>query len=267
MEQGYDIFCDGITVKYYADCECYENTNTDHCHDRYEITYLLSARGKYIIEGSEHSAVPGMLLLISPMSYHRVELDSDRVSEGYTIYFSRESLSSSVVGMLDRITAGGENHGLIFSQNLVSDHLSSCFERFSLALKFDECEKAAYMQAVLSEIVILLSATEGERIARSEDELGARVAEYINSNIDRSISLDRLARRFFVSKYYLCRAFKNYAGTSPHAYINQKRIIYAKQLIDSGMTASKAAERVGFGDYSAFYRAYTKIVGKSPTAD
>jgi homocysteine S-methyltransferase len=40
----------------------------------------------------------------------------------------------------------------------------------------------------------------------------------------------------------------------------------AKQLIEAGETASRAAYRVGFGDYSAFYRAYVKIVGKSPTA-
>ena len=122
------------------------------------------------------------------------------------------------------------------------------------------------MQAVLSEIIILLSAAEGERITHLGEELGARVTAYLNDNIDKNISLDRLARRFFVSKYYLCRAFKSYSGISIHAYVNQKRILHAKQLIASGMTASHAAERVGFGDYSAFYRAYTKIVGKSPTA-
>ena len=267
MAQGYNIFCDGITVEYFTECGCFEKNNTDHCHDRYEITYLLSAGGKYIVEGSEHPAEPGVLLLITPMSYHRVELVSNITTEGYTIYFGRESLSSAVASMLDRITAEGRTHGLAFSKNLLSDHLASCFERFSLSERFDESERNAYMQALLSEIIILLSATEGERMARSNDELGARVAEYINNNIERSISLERLARRFFVSKYYLCRAFKSYAGISPHAYINQKRIIYAKLLIASGMTASRAAERVGFGDYSAFYRAYTKIVGKSPTAD
>jgi AraC-like DNA-binding protein len=43
--------------------------------------------------------------------------------------------------------------------------------------------------------------------------------------------------------------------------------MYARQLIESGTTAAGAAEKVGFGDYSAFYRAYVKIVGKSPTAN
>ena len=100
----------------------------------------------------------------------------------------------------------------------------------------------------------------------NEGELGARVIRYLNENITRDVSLDSLAKRFFVSKYYLCRAFKKHNGISVHGYINQKRVMYAKQLIESGETASGAAYKVGFGDYSAFYRAYVKLVGKAPTA-
>jgi AraC-like DNA-binding protein len=74
-----------------------------------------------------------------------------------------------------------------------------------------------------------------------------------------------LAKRFFVSKYYLCRAFKRHNGISVHGYVNQKRVMYAKQLIEAGETASGAAYRVGFGDYSAFYRAYVKQLGVAPT--
>ena len=85
-------------------------------------------------------------------------------------------------------------------------------------------------------------------------------------NLSRDVSLDTLARRFFVSKYYLCRAFKKHNGVSVHGYINHKRVMYAKQLIEQGETASGAAYKVGFGDYSAFYRAYVKIIGKAPTA-
>ena len=39
----------------------------------------------------------------------------------------------------------------------------------------------------------------------------------------------------------------------------------AVELIEAGETASSAAYRVGFGDYSSFYRAYVKIIGEPPT--
>ena len=38
----------------------------------------------------------------------------------------------------------------------------------------------------------------------------------------------------------------------------------AKGMIENGETAANAAFRVGFGDYSSFYRAYKKALGHSP---
>ena len=101
---------------------------------------------------------------------------------------------------------------------------------------------------------------------RGDSEIGVRVIRYLNDNITADISLDMLAKRFFVSKYHLCRAFKKHNGISVHGYVNQKRVLYAKQLIEAGETASRAAYQVGFGDYSAFYRAYVKVMGKAPTS-
>ena len=145
--------------------------------------------------------------------------------------------------------------------------LNFAFERFEHAVTLPEDERQAFVKVLLAEIIILLSASAGERMQHTEEELGARVIRYLNSHIEHNINLDKLAKRFFVSKYYLCRAFKKHNGISIHGYIIQKRIAYAKQLIESGETASGAAYKVGFGDYSAFYRAYVKIVGTAPTAD
>lgn len=266
MKAEQELICDHISISYFDSDKNHDAFKSDHCHDKYEITYLLSASGKYTVEGSEHTVAPGTLLFINPMSYHKVELNTDVYTEGYTVHFSLDALSPSVTSILLSLADDGKLGGLVFTKDFLSDNLVNCFERFSVCERLNEVESAAYMQAILSEIIILLSAAEGERITHLGEELGARVTSYLNDNIEKSVSLDKLARRFFVSKYYLCRAFKSYSGISIHAYVNQKRIMYAKQLIASGMTASHAAERVGFGDYSAFYRAYTKIVGKSPTA-
>lgn len=267
MKNRYELSAENISVSYYFGNCFLHSINGDHCHDKYEITYLVSGSGRYIVEGSEHKLTRGTLIFIDPMSYHRVEVDSADEVEAYTIYFEKSALTASVRGLLDKLTVNGNGRGFIFPPRFVCEELSGCFERFAVTEKLNEAEKNAYIEVLLSEILILLSAAEGERMVGSEEELGARVATYLNKNIEKKLSLDRLARKFFVSKYYLCRAFKCYSGISLHAYVNQKRIMYAHQLIKSGVTASDAAERVGFGDYSAFYRAYVKILGKSPTAE
>ena len=266
MKNGYEITTNTISVCNFTS-EDSQHLCGDHCHDKYEITFFLKASGKYIVEGGEQTVASGTLLLINPMSYHKVMLDSDTDTEGYTVCFNRAALPEAVAEVFDRFTTVKEGDGSFYSTEAVSDRIVSVFDRFEIALELGALERFAYMQALLSEIIVFLSASAGEQITHTDEELGARVAKYLNSNIERNISLDRLARRFFVSKYHLCRAFKSYSGTTVHSYVNHKRIIYAKGLIESGVTASRAAERVGFGDYSAFYRAYVKIVGKSPTAE
>ena len=243
-----------------------ERSGVNHCHDCYEIMYVISGAGKYIVEGSEFSLNKRSLVLVRPLAYHKACSVGEASYEACVLRFSKDALSGSALSMLERLINEDEN-GRYFSPNAVSDSLISAFDRFESASRLPLPEKNAYSEALLSEIIILLSAAAGEKMTFADDELGARVIRYLNSNIEKSLSLDKLAKRFFVSKYHLCRAFKKHSGTSVHSYINHKRIMYAKQLIDAGQTAQSVAYKVGFGDYSAFYRAYVKIVGKSPRAE
>jgi AraC-like DNA-binding protein len=170
---------------------------------------------------------------------------------------------------LSLLTCVSEDPGLNLNAMLFDENgtLISAFERYAVAASLSDEEREAYMRILLSEIVLLLSVSRGDKISADDGELGAKVIRYLNDNITANITLDKLAKRFFVSKYYLCRAFKKHNGISIHGYVNQKRVMYAKQLMEEGETASGAAYRVGFGDYSAFYRAYIKVIGTSPVAE
>ena len=204
-------------------------------------------------------------MLIRPFAYHHLSLDPSCVYERHLIHFHKSSLSSDALRLLEGMTSSDEDSGKYYQPRSLGNTVVSVFDRLEIAVNLPELEREAYVKTLLSELIILLSASTGEFMVQNEDELGARVIRYLNSRIGSDVSLDSLAKRFFVSKYYLCRAFKKHNGVSVHGYINQKRIMYAKQLIESGETASGAAYKVGFGDYSAFYRAYVKIVGRSPT--
>jgi len=241
-------------------------TSKNHCHDCYEILYVASGEGKYIVEGREFDLYGRTLVLIRPLAYHTMRVDSPTTFDAYVLRFSQNMLSGETLSMFRRLIDGDEN-GRYFTPDVISDALISAIDRFESAGKLPNLERDAYCRTLLSEIIILLSASSGEKMTFSDDELGARAMRYLNSNIEKNVSLDKLAGRFFVSKFHLCRAFKKYSGTSVHSYINHKRITYAKQLIESGETAQSAAFRVGFGDYSAFYRAYVKIIGHSPRAE
>lgn len=238
-----------------------------HCHDRYEILYIVSGEGKYMVEGTEYPLHPRTLMFIRPFEYHCLMLDKNTDYSRYCIHFSQSALAPEAYKLLEDMSASDSSRGNYYSSAALPAVIDSVFDRFDTAEQLPEESRRIFMRALLTELVVILSSTSGEHHSADDGELGARVIKYLNSNIDKDVSLDKLARRFFVSKYYLCRAFKKHNGISVHGYVNHKRVMYAKQLIESGETASGAAYKVGFGDYSAFYRAYVRIIGKAPTQD
>ncbi len=269
MDKTVRIDTKGVSYSHSVeDCAKREMLATRHCHDNYEILYVASGNGRYILEGSEFPLYPRTLVIIKPFEYHYVEIDKNVIYERYVVNFNLMGLSRETVAMLEKILGeSSDKNGCFYRPGSISTKMASIFDRFEYANELPENERNIYVKLLLSEIILFLSVSSGQHIIRDEAELGAKVIRYINEYLDKKLTLDILARKFFISKYYLCRAFKEYSGVSIHSYINHKRVIYAKQLMDEGETASGAAYKVGFGDYSAFYRAYVKIVGAPPTVE
>ena len=237
--------------------------STCHCHDVYEILYVVRGEGQYIVEGKEYTMSEGTLMVIRPLHYHYVKVAAGQVYERYVLQFPRSVLlgtSASVLDSMEEATSGGA--GCFFPPHAMSPMLMSVFDRLSTVERLPEPMREPYTRLLLSEIVLLLAPSTASRAPIDSD----RVLQYLNEHLETDLCLDDIARHFFVSKYYLCRAFKTYNGTSIHTYVTQKRVLYAKRLIEAGESASSAAYRVGFGDYSAFYRAYVKVTGHSPVS-
>ena len=68
----------------------------------------------------------------------------------------------------------------------------------------------------------------------------------------------------YANLYYLMHRFKDVTGYTLHQYIRQKRTLRAGELIRSGVPVMKAAEQVGFSEYSTFLRAFQATFNMSP---
>ena len=123
------------------------------------------------------------------------------------------------------------------------------------------------LSSLLTQLLLILSLEDSITSEGGEDDLMHKVMSYVNRHLFDELSLDKISQRFFVSKYYLCRAFKEYAGISLFSYIASKRIVMADQLIERGEPATDVAYKVGFGSYSSFYRAYVKQNGHPPVRE
>ena len=87
---------------------------------------------------------------------------------------------------------------------------------------------------------------------------------YIGRHINETLTLDTIAERFFVSKYHLSHTFTREVGVSLHRYITMRRLLMARQLLATGMSAGQVSSTCGFSDYTSFYRAFKAEYGISP---
>ena len=65
----------------------------------------------------------------------------------------------------------------------------------------------------------------------------------------------------------MMRRFRAQTGYTIHAYLTGKRLMLAREKIASGVPMMEAACKSGFGDYSAFSRAYRKQFGAAPNQE
>ena len=92
------------------------------------------------------------------------------------------------------------------------------------------------------------------------------VKEYLDSNYALKISLDDLAEKFFINKYYLSKSFKEQYGVSVNNYLLSVRITKAKQLLRfSDKSIEQIGLECGLGQAHYFSSKFREIEGVPPS--
>ena len=124
-----------------------------------------------------------------------------------------------------------------------------------------------FLEALISTIALSAPSEEPAQETTSVTPAQETIIAYLNSHFTEPITLDDLAERFFISKHHLNRSFRKATGTTVRDYLISKRVTYVQQLLINGVPATQASTLAGFGDYTAFYRAYVKRFGHAPSQD
>ena len=89
---------------------------------------------------------------------------------------------------------------------------------------------------------------------------------YIDNNFRNEIKISDIADYLFINQKHLIHIFKQKTGVTVKQYINQQRINFVKKLLSTySMSPKEVFLLSGFNDYSAFFRAFKKATGDSPS--
>lgn len=246
---------------------------TVHHHDFYEVFFFLGGNVSYRAEGQLYQLKPGDVLLINPMVLHQPIIASDGPDyERIILWVDKEYLAGFAGGELSRCFEGAERVKLL--------HLSASVQRAELTELLGrlvrECYGKDYGASLYAEGLFMQIMAELNRLAlqsaarpvteRDSSPLVSELLSYINEHYSESLSLDELAKRFFISKYHLSHEFSRAVGTGVYRYIMLRRLTAAKQLLSEGVAPGEVYGRCGFQDYTSFFRAFKAEYGVNPRA-
>ena len=242
-----------------------------HCHTAYELLYVIDGAGKYVTEGREYPILPGTLFFQRSFEFHSVIPEADCAYERYMINFDYNipKWDANFKAMLKSNDPGAV--GVYYSEKSLGGSIGSAFSMLDtihdrlLPSGADVSKIQLMFETVITQVLLLLASGEEAESSVPVNKTVFEIIEYVNENLTSDISLDSIADKFYVSKYHLCRTFMKFAGVSLFSYINAKRIALAQSLIGAGEHPTDVSYKVGFSDYSTFYRAYKKQTGHSPS--
>ncbi len=88
---------------------------------------------------------------------------------------------------------------------------------------------------------------------------------YIKKNIHRSITLEEVANYVYLSPFYLSKLFKNELNINFINYVNEQKMLYAKeQLEKSDWAVHTIAKNLGFSRASYFCKVFKKEFDMTP---
>ena len=133
----------------------------------------------------------------------------------------------------------------------------------------DRFGKATAIDLIITDLLLFLGRTVYEQEHQNKKDQLSRyeaITQYVDQHLDELLSLDALAKHFYLSKYYLVHLFRENAGLSVHQYILKRRLAACCDAMLGGAAVGEVYRQWGFYDYSAFYRAFRKEYGMSPSA-
>jgi AraC-like DNA-binding protein len=265
---------DGITLERVVRNE--ELVMTDmHFHPEFEIYYMFNGERYYFIENKTYHIRKGCLVLIDSMHIHKTSVLGNDYHDRFLIELNAEPFSS-------------------FFQNISGISLAEFFARYSCVIELDEqarnwiercfndimdeSEKKldnypTFIMMKIAEILLFVRRFHTGRFIppnlsmsdKAKHQMINEIAAFITQNDVRVKSLDDICNRFYISKSYLCRIFKEVTGFTVQDYVNIHCVKKAQQLLESNdLSIADISHILGYNSLTYFGRVFKKYTETTP---
>jgi len=225
-----------------------------HYHSSYELYYLEAGKRDYLVEDKFFTISAGDFVLIKPNVLHRT-------NGGYSL---RTLVGFSPAFLQKTYTPTAAKHILkCFDNVLISPPDEMQGELKNLLQSITKCSNPIDFASDLGVLLRKLSKCTPDN---HYDKRMSTIIKYINQNFSDIHSIEDIAERLHISKYYLCRLFKDATGITLIDYLNTIKVKNACKFLETtDKDILEISQLCGFNSSAYFSNVFKKVMEQSPS--
>lgn len=267
---------EGVTIDQVVRDQEY-SMSMKHFHDTYELYFLLEGERYYFIEKETYFVKAGDVVLINREQVHKTSQAGSGKHDRILLQLSGKILDpwlkSAGVYTLERLF--GAYYGVLKVSEIEWGEMKSLLLGIRDEIQQREERYDTMVRLKLSQILLLIARIGKKNVLKqmpapvqtAKHKKVHEVALYLTTHCETGESLEELAKRFFISKSYLSRIFREVTGFSVNEYRNLARVRKAKELLaSSNYSITEISEVLGFESITYFERIFKKHGDETPSA-
>ena len=235
---------------------------TRHSHEHFSIGAITAGRSTYVHEQASCEVATGTVVLMNPGDVHACNPIDDQPWSYLMLYVDTPWLTD----LQHQLGFAAELDYRPFActhtaDRTLFDGLNQLYELL-LDAQASTLQKHSGAVALFTEVQIRLNPAQ-VMLDEPNSKL-ERAAEYIREHCTQALKLEDICTAAELSASYLIRAFKQQYGMTPHAYLVNRRIQFARQQLRQGRLIADVALDAGFADQAHFQRVFKQHLAATP---
>lgn len=244
-----------------------------HVHQFYEVLILLDSSAVCLIDGKYYTIQPYDIVLLHPSRFHKAKYPENVFPKQLCINFKIPNRPDGFPGEFSNVLSifRSDIPILRLSEKIQNGYIDTINEMYEISQQASPMRHLK-IHALFIQFLCYLKEHSIHNIytqQNNEDSIEARmhaVTRYIHNYYTEDLTLEQIAKEFFISPYYLSRCFKSIIGFTVIQYIQLVRVRAVRQyLLYTDMSITDIAQKTGFNSFSQFNRVFNKFCDISPS--
>lgn len=236
-----------------------------HCHEFYEIAFIVSGTGVHQLNGTTSQLVSGSMYLLTPSDFHQIAPHAGMTLELYNAIFAEHILTDD----LYRLLFGERQQHIVTLPERDRQQVARLFHDL-----WDEAHMAAtgtkeMIQSLLQQLcIIMLRHTPPQEAVPAPSAMHPAIRDaltYIHYHFRQPLSLTSVAQHVHLNATYFSECFHQEIGVTFQEHVRALRIQFALSLLTmTPLSITEIAASSGFSTLTHFERVFHQRYGMTP---